>query len=69
MLERYSVNHFKVLTENLYSKGFSFEGYMRYFSKMHICLKISINGHEVFLNCSLDEKLVFAAMKALCPKY
>ena len=57
------------MKENFDSKCFSFSGYMKYLIKTHLCLKITINGHEVFLDCSLDIRLVFAAVKAWCPKY
>ena len=56
------------MKENFDSKRFSFPGSMKYLIKTHMCLKIIINGHKVFSDCSLDIRLVFATVKALCPK-
>ena len=57
----------KIWKENFDSKHFPFPGYLNYFIKTHQCLKITINGHKVYLGCSLDIRFVFAAVKALCP--
>ena len=58
-----------MLKEIFDSKDFSFPGYLKYFIKKHLCLKITINGHKVFLDGLLDIRFVFAAVKTLCPKY
>ena len=65
----FTVNYSKILKEHFISKHFSFPDYMKYLIKTHLCLKITINGHKVFLDCSLDMRLVFAAVRVLCPKY
>ena len=56
-----TVSCFKILKENFDSKHFPFPGYLNY-------LKITINGHKVYLDCSLDIRFVFAAVKAWYPK-
>ena len=65
----YPFSYSKSLTERFYSKHFSFSGYLKDFIKTHLSLKITINRHKVVLDCLLNISFVFAAVKALCPKY